>query len=199
MCFIPDDEAAAWLWSACEGDIVAVQVFWKSPLGGAPPILEHSITLYDPGTFPNPGSILQNAGAVDAVIQQPTLSDGVFNEYRFLDAFEATPTVPLSVPIKRHEQFIVSLKYVNDSSSGLGATTAWDSDTCQAGRNAVQTGSTWLDACTQGVGGDWIIRAVVDCVGDGIPTTSEWGLVVLVLSILTAGTVCIHSTSRRAA
>ena len=195
MCFLSDDEAAAWLTTPCTGDIVAVQIFWKSPLGGQPAITEHSITLYAPGSFPNPGSIRQNAGAVPAVIEQPTFTDGAFNEFRFLDAFQPSPQTPLSVPIQRNQTFVVSLRYFNDSTGGVGATTAWDHNGCQGNRNTVQTGGAWLEACAQGVQGDWIIRAVVDCFGDGIPATSEWGLLVLVLLIATAGTIVIHKTA----
>ena len=61
LCFIPDDEAAAWLTSTCEGDIVAVQVYWRSMFGGQPDAIEHSISIYAPGTFPNVGGVLQNA------------------------------------------------------------------------------------------------------------------------------------------
>ena len=34
--FDPGESAAAWLKAPCTGEIVAVQVFWKSLLGGAP-------------------------------------------------------------------------------------------------------------------------------------------------------------------
>ena len=33
LCFAPGDEAAAWLTAPCGGEIVAVQIFWKSPFG----------------------------------------------------------------------------------------------------------------------------------------------------------------------
>lgn len=163
------------------------------PLGGAFPITEHSISLHAAGSFPAPGAVLQNAGAVPATISLPTLSDGVFNEFRFLDPSQPVPSVPLSVPVANGQTFAVSLRYLNDTSGGIGASTAWDQDGCQASLNAVQTGATWLDACSQGVMGDWIIRAVVDCdVGD-VPAASEWGLAVLVLAVLAAGTVVIRA------
>lgn len=192
MCFIPGDEAAAWLTATCSGDIVAVQVFWESPLGGQPDLLEDSISIYGAGTFPNPGTVLQNSGAVPATIQTPTLSDGAFNEYRFLDPANPTPQSPLQVPVTSGQTFVVSLKYLNDSSGGLGATTAWDQDGCQGGKNTVQTGGTWLDACPQGVQGDWIIRAVIDCEPGSIPATSAWGLALLALCLPVVAVVILR-------
>lgn len=192
MCFIPDDEVAVWLTASCTGNIVAVQVFWESPLGGEPSLFEDSISLHASGTFPTPGSVLQNAGAVPATIVLPSLNDGVFNEFRFLDPSAPMPSVPLSVPVSSGQTFAVSLKYINDSSGGLGATTAWDQDGCQSGLNAAQTGAVWTDACLLGVGGDWIIRAIVDCEVSDTPATSEWGLLSLAIIMLAVGTLALR-------
>jgi hypothetical protein len=39
-----------------------------------------------------------------------------------------------------------------------------DADGCQAGRNTIDAiGLGWISSCLLGVGGDWVIRAVVDC------------------------------------
>ena len=53
--FVAGESAAAWLTSPCAGDIVAVQVFWRSVIGTAPQSIEDSITIFDEGIFPNPG------------------------------------------------------------------------------------------------------------------------------------------------
>ena len=91
------------------------------------------------------------------------------------------------------ETFVVSLKYLNDSSGGgiFVTSTAWDHDGCTANRNTVQTGGTWLDACSQGVAGDWIIRAVVDCDAGDIPTATGWSLINLSLLLAVAASLLI--------
>ena len=80
--FDPGESAAAWLISPCEGNIVAVQVFWRSLRGGALPSLEHSITIFSGGLFPVPGPVLNNGIAPfqPAILEGPVMTDGVLNE-----------------------------------------------------------------------------------------------------------------------
>jgi hypothetical protein len=228
-CFVPGDIPAAWLTAPVAGRIVGVQVFWKSPLGGAPDSQEAAIRIYDGSTFPTPGAMLVNDGGADAEVTTPVLSDGVLNEYRFLDQSQ---TIPMSVPVSAGQTFAVGLEIFNQSSGGGSFTPSatYDNNGCQSGRNGVFLfdSTTWVDACPQGVTGDWVIRAIVEptgacCLPDDtcedltasqchaaggrahtvdcekldqkggcdppIPATSHWGLTVLTLLLLAAGTI----------
>lgn len=185
--FIPGEEAAAWLTSTCNGDIVAAQVYWTSQFGGNPSSQEADITLYAAGTFPAPGAILPNQGAGQAVIVAPVLLDTTLNEYRFLDP--PVNSTPLRVPVVSGQTVVVSLEFLNQSSGNPFASgPGFDTDGCQAGRNAVLANpGGWADACPQGVTGDWVIRAVVDCTAAGVPAAPPWGLVALALALVVAG------------
>ena len=90
--FISGESAASWLTATCNGDTVAMQVYWASQFGGAPAQLEQALTLFSAGTFPTPAAAL-------ASIPGPTPSDGVVNEFRFLDP--PTNFVPLQIPSRR--------------------------------------------------------------------------------------------------
>ncbi len=162
-CFIAGESVAAWLTSPCNGNIVAVQVFWRSQFGGSPQMLEESISIFASGAFPTPGPVMQNQPPTggDAVLQGPVLSDGVANEFRFLDEFEA---IPINIPVTGGQEFVVSLKFFNNSPQPFGPSVVFDADGCQTGKNAVfSIPGGWVNACPLGVTGDWFIRAVVDC------------------------------------
>ncbi len=163
-CFAAGEEAAAWLTSPCDGNIVAVQIFWSTQFGGAKPSLEDSITLYEAGSFPVPGAELVNGlpPFPPAFFEGPVMINGGLNEFRFLDE---NNSVPLSVPIAAGETFVVSFKFFNANAGDIFApSVASDANGCQPGRNAVfALPGGWLNACTLGVSGDWVIRAVVDC------------------------------------
>ena len=163
-CFVSGESAAAWLTSPCNGDIVAVQVFWRSLFGGGPSSTETAISIFGDGAFPTPGAVLVNQDNSPAVITAPTLSDGVLNEFRHLDAAQ---TIPLGVPVTSGETFVVSLEVFNQSAGDIFAPTfVYDLDGCQANRNAVDVmPGGWTDTCLVGVTGDWMIRAVVECGG----------------------------------
>jgi hypothetical protein len=106
-CFVPGDIPAAWITAPMTGRIVALQVFWKSPLGGAPDTQETAIRIYDGSTFPAPGAVLANDGGADAEVVAPLLSDGVLNEFRFLDQAQS---VPMSVPVSAGQTIAVGLE-----------------------------------------------------------------------------------------
>jgi uncharacterized repeat protein (TIGR01451 family) len=155
--FVANEAAASWLTSPCNGNIRAVQVFWRSPSGTQAQEIHDAVTIYRAGTFPNPG-------AEAAVIGGPILNDGVINEYRFLDE---NNTVPLVVPVTSGETFVVSFSFFQAPIAGSGPSVLRDTDGIQAGRNALLTdlGGTliWFNSATLGLTGDWVIRAVVDC------------------------------------
>lgn len=157
-CFAASEEAATWLTSPCDGNIVAIQIFWRSYFGGAPQVIEDSILVYEAGVFPRPGLL-------KAELLAPVLTDGGLNEFRYEDENQ---TIPISIPVRAGETFVVSLRFFNSNANDLFAgTLASDNDGCQAGRNTVKvTGNVWQNACALGVSGDWVIRAVIDCSSD---------------------------------
>lgn len=154
--FVAGEAAAAWLTSPCAGDIRAVQVFWRSPNADQPLSIQDAIEIFRAGTFPNPGTIAATIGG-------PVLTDGVFNEYRFLDE---NNTIPLIVPVAQNETIVVSLMFAEPPVVG-GASVLRDTNGNQSGKNGLLAnigGSyTWFNSATLGVQGDWAIRAVVDC------------------------------------
>ncbi len=157
-CFAAGEEAAVWLTSPCDGNIVALQIFWRSFLGGANPSIEDSIRVYNGGTFPNPGSLKEELLA-------PALLDGGLNEFRYEDENQ---TIPISIPVSAGEEFVVSLKFFNDSST-FNPSILFDSDGVTPNKNAVKVnGNTWRSNEFLGVSGDWIIRVIVDCQGGQI-------------------------------
>lgn len=155
-CFAPNEEVAVWLTSPCDGNIVALQIFWKSQFGGAQVRLEESINVYNAGRYPFPGALKQEFLA-------PQMIDGGINEYRFADENQ---TVPISIPVTQDETFVVSLVMFNSNENDVfAASVASDRDGATPGRNAVFTTNFggWQTNEALGVAGDWIIRAVVDC------------------------------------
>src|SRR4051794_15767555 len=99
--FVAGEEAAAWLSSPCTGNIVAAQIFWRSLFGTAPVSIENSVNIYRSGAYPVPGALAQQ-------ILGPVLTDGVINEYRYLDE---NNTIPLVVPVVQDETFVLSLAF----------------------------------------------------------------------------------------
>ena len=120
--------------------------------------VEDSITIFAEGTFPSPGAIKDNAGQ-PAVLVGPVMTDGVINEFRFLDEEQ---TIPVNVSVTAGEVFIVSFKFY-DTPPALGPSVVTDTDGCQAGKNAI--GPSWTNACDFGISGDFVIRAVIECPG----------------------------------
>ncbi len=156
--FAVGEKAAAWLTSPCDGNIVAAQVFWRSLFGGAPQIVQESVEISTAGAFPVPGTIEQT-------IQGPVLTDGVINEYRYLDE---NNTIPLIIPVAQDETFVVALTFAEAPDPSQGPSVVSDTDGIEPNRNAIYAdigGGTfqWFSSSTLGVNGDWVIRAVVDC------------------------------------
>ena len=160
--FAANEQGAAWLDSPCAGTLVAVQVFWRSLFGGSAQSIENAILISESGSFPVPGALLQTIGG-------PLMSDGVLNEFRFLDDQN---TIPLAVPLGNGQRFVVSFEFAN-SPSGSGPSLVTDTSGCQAGRNGIfaDPPSAWFNSCSLGVTGDFVIRAVIDC--PALPTSAD--------------------------
>ncbi|HRQ63588.1 MAG TPA: DUF11 domain-containing protein [Xanthomonadaceae bacterium] len=155
--FVAGEKAASWLTSPCNGNIRAVQIFWRSPTGTTGQTIHRTIEIFRSGTFPNPGSLAE-------VIGGPVLTDGVINEWRFLDDQQA---IPLIVPVTANETFVVAFTFDFQPTPNSDPSVVRDTDGIQPGRNAIYAtiGGPffWFDAAALGVTGDWVIRAVVDC------------------------------------
>ena len=156
--FVAGEKAAAWLTSPCGGNIVAAQIFWRSQSGGAAQSIQDSIDIYRSGTFPTPGDLAQEIGG-------PSLTDGVINEFRYLDE---NNTIPLSVPVTQGETFVVALTFAEAPDPSLGPSVVDDDDGIVPNRNAIYASLGggqfgWFSNSTLGVTGDWVIRAVIDC------------------------------------
>jgi len=162
--FVENERAAAWLTSHCSGDLTAVQVLWLSVTGGTGQTLGESITISEAGSFPTPGSQL-------ARLVGPALNDGFFNEF---------PVVP-PIPITAGETVVVDFRFF-EAPPLSGPSIVTDTDGCQPSKNGIFAipPSLWLDSCSLGVGGDFAIRAVVECpdglFGDGFESgdTTAW-------------------------
>jgi len=155
--FVPGEKAASWLTSPCNGSVRAVQIFWRSPSGGSALSVQDRIEIFRSGAFPTPG-------APALTLEGPALTDGVLNEYRYLDENQ---TIPLVVPVNINETFVVAFTFLETQLQSIEPSLARDTNGIQPNRNAIYAdlGSSfvWFNASTLGVTGDWIIRAVVDC------------------------------------
>ena len=190
--FLAGEKTAVWLTSSCEGDIVAAQVYWTSLLGGNPASLETDITIHAAGIHPVPGAIRTNLGGANAVIALPQLADMAMNEFRHLDP--PTNSQALSIPVSNNETFAVSFQHANTNSGiPLASAVGLDTDGCQPGLSAAfAIPGGWADACTLGVTGDWVMRAVVDCDETSVPAAGPGPRVALVLLLLFAGALTAH-------
>jgi len=154
-CFAAGEEAAVWLTSPCDGAITGFQIFWRSLLGGEPIALEDSIVVYNGGNFPNPGSIKSELLA-------PALQDGGLNEFRYTDENQ---TIPINIPVSANEEFVVSLKFFNNSTIS-GPSIIFDDSGITPNKNGIRfANGQWNSAESLGVSGDWVIRAIIECEG----------------------------------
>ena len=69
------------------------------------------------------------------------------------------------MPVSAGEEFVVSLKFFNDSSLS-NPSVLFDDSGITPQKNSVRLASgQWRSAESLGVTGDWIIRVIVDCAG----------------------------------
>ncbi|HEY6941739.1 hypothetical protein [Dokdonella sp.] len=155
--FVTGEMAGSWLTSPCDGNLVAVQIFWRSPSGVSADVIGNAIHIYRSGTFPAPGDEAQTIGG-------PVLQDNALNEWRYLDD---NNTLPLIVPVTMSETVVVAFEFPAPPEAGVDPSVVRDTDGNTSGRNTIYAdvgGSfAWFDSATLGVNGDWVIRAVVNC------------------------------------
>lgn len=155
--FVSGEMAGSWLTSPCDGNLVAVQIFWRSPSGVTADVIGNAIHIYRSGTFPVPGTEAQTIGG-------PVLQDNALNEWRYLDE---NNTLPLVVPVTTSETVVIAFEFATPPQAGVDPSVVRDTDGNTAGRNAIYAdigGSfVWFGSGDLGVMGDWVIRAVVNC------------------------------------
>jgi hypothetical protein len=196
-CFAAGNRAAAWLSPPCRGDLVGVQVLWRSPGGGLPQATERAIVIAGPAAFPDAGAPLETRDGAPAVIEAPALADGEVNELRFLDAAR---TRPLRVPVALGTPVVVALEFANTTATpALPATLVYDADGCERGRNTVFGDGAWQDGCAHGLLGDFGIRGVVECGERGARAAAVrlGGITVVVVALLILGVVLVRRAGRR--
>jgi len=152
--FVAGERAAVWLEAPCDGDLIAVQIFWRSASGTNPPSIERSVSVHQAGTHPIPGIELET-------IIGPVLTDGLLNEFRYLDE---NNVIPLVVPVTEGTEYVVAFEFENSPNVNTPSVVT-DADGCQAGKNALFAipPDLWFDSCLLGLSGDFVIRAVVEC------------------------------------
>lgn len=155
--FVAGEMAASWLTSPCDGNLVAVQIFWRSPSGTSAATIENAIHIYRSGTFPEPGALAQDIGG-------PVLNDNALNEWRYLDE---NNTLPLSVPVSANETVVVALEFAQAPQANSDPSVVRDTDGNTPGRNTlygdIGLGPNWYNSADLSINGDWVIRAVVNC------------------------------------
>jgi len=186
--FITGEKIAVWLTAPVNGDVVAVQIDWRSAFGGAPGNIETAITVHAAGTYPIPGAVL-------ATLSAPFLTDSGINEFRNFDPAMSTP---LKLPITAGQGFVVVLEIFNtQSTSPFEPSVVYDGDGCQAGLTAVfpLPSATWVDACLLGVPGDIAFRAVIDEAIVPVPAAGPTASTLLALLLLAAGFAAVRLRS----
>lgn len=152
--FASGEKAASWLTSPCNGNLRAVQIFWRSPSGTTGKQIHSAIEIFRAGAFPTPGALVETIGG-------PVLNDGVLNEWRYIDE---NNVIPLIVPVSQDETFVVAFGFDRAPEPFVDPSVVRDTDGPQPNRNALfAIPGGWLSAPAVGVNGDWVIRAVVDC------------------------------------
>jgi hypothetical protein len=130
-----------------------LQFFWSSFFGGAPDSLQEAILVWDKG-LPDPGVPIFDADG-------PVLVDGFLNEFD-IELFE--------VIVEEPSPITVGLQF-SDAPNGnpFKPSLVTDVDGCQGGLNplfAIPGG--WKDLCSFGASGDFVIRVVVEPMGQPV-------------------------------
>jgi hypothetical protein len=148
-CFVAGEEAGAVL-NAPQAhypiEILRVGIGWGSQFGGSPQQMEAAVNIYG-GGLPSPGSPIFS-------LPGPVLGDGFINEYNL-------EPLPGEI-IVSSGAFTVTLAFQNDNAGNPYAPSmVHDGNGCQGGKNVIYAvPGGWMDACSAGVTGDWVVYAV---------------------------------------
>ncbi|HVP11361.1 MAG TPA: dockerin type I repeat-containing protein, partial [Phycisphaerae bacterium] len=77
---------------------------------------------------------------------------------------------PINIPITTGTQFYVTLEFANPTDvGGGGPSVIRDTNGCQSGKNVIFASppGMWFNACSLGIAGDFVIRAVINCQSTG--------------------------------
>ena len=137
-------------------EILKIRIAWGSLFGGSPDTLEQAIKIY-PSGLPNPGS-------AQFSLAGPVHGDGFINEFDI----SAAP----GNKIINSGPFSISLELANPSPP-LGPAPVHDGNGCQTGKNMIYAiPGGWLNACSLGVTGDWVMGVVYRRVNCTCTTTA---------------------------
>lgn len=149
-------------------EITKIRIGWSSVFGDQGQSLEDALRIY-PNGLPNPGPFQYE-------VLGPVLTDGGINE------FDLTSVGGTGSRIVNSGPFTVSLRIANTMSVSDPAPNH-DGNGCQPGKNAINAiGLGWVDACSLGVSGDWIMSVtyrqvdcgqITDCNGNGIDDATD--------------------------
>jgi hypothetical protein len=171
-CFAVGEEAGAILNAPSAHypiEILRVGIGWGSLTGGSPPQLEEAIHIYGAG-LPNPGTPIFS-------LPGPQLNDG------FINQFNLEP-LPGEIVVNSGP-FTVTLEFANPNAGDpFAPSMVHDGNGCQPGKNVVfAIPGGWLDGCSLGLTGDWVVFAVyrrVNCAtGVGEEYVAHSGPIVL--------------------
>ncbi len=142
-CFVPNEQAGAVFTLPANQypiEIVKVGIGWGSAFGGTGQTIEEAVNVYA-GGLPNPGAPI-------FTLLGPVLNDGFINEFNIDPADVTIASGP----------FTVTLEFLNNNAGNIFApSVVHDNNGCQAGKNVVfAIPGGWTNACTLGVGGDWV-------------------------------------------
>ncbi|MEO7430979.1 MAG: DUF11 domain-containing protein [Dokdonella sp.] len=154
--FVAGEMAGSWLTSPCDGNLVAVQIFWRSASGTQPFVIGNAINIYRSGVFPVPGDLALSVGG-------PVMNDNALNEFRYQDE---NNTLPINVPVTTNETVVVAYEF-SEAQQSSDPSVVRDTDGIQPNRNSIYgdngAGPAWYSSSDLLVLGDWVIRAVVNC------------------------------------
>jgi hypothetical protein len=154
-CFAAGEEAGAVFPVPIEHypiEILRVGIGWGSLFGGNPAQIEQAVHIYN-GQLPDPGVPV-------FTMPGPNMTDGVINEFNI----EVLGDVIIeAAPVA------ATLEFAWANANNLYAPTlVHDGNGCQSPMNLIKAiPGGWLDACSEGVTGDWVFHLVyrqVDCV-----------------------------------
>lgn len=152
-CFVSGEEIAGVFTNIPAADypieVLKIQIGWGSVFGGNPDTLEDSLHIYSTG-LPNPG-------VPQFSVSGPVLIDGAINEFD-LALFPGNKVL-------NSGPFTVSLRLLNNSVLS-SPSPVHDGNGCTSGVSLIKAvPGGWLNACSAGVTGDWVVGVVYKSLG----------------------------------